>query len=334
MFLSFIVPVYNTEPYLEDCLDSLLMQDISVDDYEIICINDGSTDESYNVLRKFENENTNVVIINQKNQGVCSARNAGLDAARGDYIWFIDSDDCIRKNVLSGIRSEIYKGNYDRMIIGNYRFKDGTNPFKDIDSKPKNTIWYDSSVWRNVFRRLFLNKNGLMFAYPELTYGEDALFMYEVKYFSPNTIEFDEPIYAYRDRKGSASYSDPKEGNTRQLHSTIREAEIMKEYYEAGRTDSITVDRFMSFLFGALCHISNMDTTERKKYVEIMKRKGLYPYKKPKNCSIKRSYQVNRGGDIIERLYDKIYTNISSRRGYFAMRCWNTIFELKNRVTK
>lgn len=67
MFLSFIVPVYNTEPYLEDCLDSLLMQDISVDDYEIICINDGSTDESYNVLRKFENENTNVVIINQKN---------------------------------------------------------------------------------------------------------------------------------------------------------------------------------------------------------------------------------------------------------------------------
>ena len=100
MFISFIVPVYNTEKYLYACLDSLLDQDLSPDEYEIICINDGSTDNSLAVLKKYEAEYKNIFVINQRNSGVCQARNAGLLKAKGEYIWFIDSDDVIEKHSL------------------------------------------------------------------------------------------------------------------------------------------------------------------------------------------------------------------------------------------
>ena len=88
MFLSFIVPVYNVEQYVGECLDSLLDQDIPREDYEIICVNDGSTDESLAVLRQYADRHTNIRVIDKPNGGVASARNAGFDAARGEYIWY------------------------------------------------------------------------------------------------------------------------------------------------------------------------------------------------------------------------------------------------------
>lgn len=100
MFLSFIVPVYNTEKYLAECLDSLLEQDIPYEEYEIICVNDGSTDGSLDILRRYAEAHSNVIVVDKENGGVASARNAGLDAACGDYIWFFDSDDIIHPNIL------------------------------------------------------------------------------------------------------------------------------------------------------------------------------------------------------------------------------------------
>ena len=91
--ISFIIPVYNVEEYLGQCLDSVLAQ--SYEDFEAICIDDGSTDSSLNILKKYEKKDKRIKIISQKNQGVSVARNAGLDAARGEYISFVDSDDAI-----------------------------------------------------------------------------------------------------------------------------------------------------------------------------------------------------------------------------------------------
>ena len=91
MFLSFIVPVYNTEQYLLECLDSLLLQDLPLTDYEIICIDDGSTDHSADILRKYcEAKRTNIKVITQQNAGVSASRNQGLNNAKGDYVWFVD----------------------------------------------------------------------------------------------------------------------------------------------------------------------------------------------------------------------------------------------------
>ena len=96
--ISVIVPVYNTERYLASCLDSLLAQ--TFQDWEAICVDDGSTDECKNILQQYGLKDKRLKIIAQKNKGLSSARNAGLDYAKGEYVFFLDSDDIIPEYAL------------------------------------------------------------------------------------------------------------------------------------------------------------------------------------------------------------------------------------------
>ena len=96
--VSVIVPVYNVEPYLEECLRSLLGQTLT--DIEIICVNDGSTDNSGKILEKYRQNDDRIIIAWQKNSGLSAARNRGLDIAKGKYIYFCDSDDYLQTNAL------------------------------------------------------------------------------------------------------------------------------------------------------------------------------------------------------------------------------------------
>ena len=96
--VSVIIPVYNVERYLTDCLDSLLRQTLV--DIEIICVNDGSTDGSPDILMRYAKLDSRMIILNQENSGLSSARNAGLDIAQGEYLYFLDSDDYIDANAL------------------------------------------------------------------------------------------------------------------------------------------------------------------------------------------------------------------------------------------
>ena len=101
--LSFIVPVYNAEKYLRCCLDSLLEQDVSKEEYEILCINDGSQDGSLQILQEYAEKYSNIVVIDKPNEGVSATRNLGIEKAQGEYIWFIDADDWIARNCLGYI---------------------------------------------------------------------------------------------------------------------------------------------------------------------------------------------------------------------------------------
>lgn len=128
MFLSFVVPVYNTEKYLPECLDSLLEQDIPKEEYEIICVNDGSTDNSLEILHAYQEKFPNIVVIDKENSGVAMARNAGMDAAKGDYIWFVDSDDFIQMNILHLLWTTVSETEYDRVNMGIYTFQEKLLP--------------------------------------------------------------------------------------------------------------------------------------------------------------------------------------------------------------
>ena len=97
--ISIIVPVYNGEQYLNECVDSILQQDYK--NIELILINDGSSDKSKEIINNYANIDKRVIAIHQKNSGVCASRNNGLDHVHGEYICLIDQDDYISKNYIS-----------------------------------------------------------------------------------------------------------------------------------------------------------------------------------------------------------------------------------------
>ena len=99
--ISFVVPMYNVAAYIKRCLDSLLNHDIDKSEYEIIIVDDGSTDNSAEIVFSYQKSFDNIHYYYQKNQGLSTTRNNGINRATGEYVWFVDSDDFIRPNILA-----------------------------------------------------------------------------------------------------------------------------------------------------------------------------------------------------------------------------------------
>lgn len=323
MFLSFIVPVYNAEKFLGECLDSLLKQDIEKDDYEIVCVNDGSRDGSLALLREYAAGNPNIVVIDKENGGVVSARNAGLTAAQGDYIWFVDSDDFIKENILGTLHRKTEETGCDRLVFGGYEFTDIlTEEEKKLSRQGRldsNTSGADAVVWRSLLRRGFLEEHGLNFRYPDLTHGEDGLFMYEVNLHSPSCTEIGEALYFYRIHSGSAETVQSLENQKKKLRCYIRIVRILREYYESGRRDAGTADRLMTFLHFALYMIAGFPANEAKLALAELQQEGLYPFRRPAECTLERSYLTSRT-DFVGKAIDKLYLNQHRPWGYALMR--------------
>lgn len=165
--LSIIIPCYNSEKYLRDCLLSILRQE-TLYHFEIIVINDGSTDETANIINSFK-DNKKVIVINQINQGMSAARNAGLEIARGKYLTFVDSDDLLAKGALEiclrmafAENLDILEGNYkllkNNKLKSMYSKKDffyeiGSNSDMDFFLSIKSYAWgkfYYHTLWNNV----------------------------------------------------------------------------------------------------------------------------------------------------------------------------------------
>ena len=97
--ISVIIPIYNVEKYLAECLESVMYQDMR--NVELICVNDGSEDRSLDILKTYARKDSRIIIINQKNQGVSCARNLGIDRAKGEFVLFLDGDDCLAEHALT-----------------------------------------------------------------------------------------------------------------------------------------------------------------------------------------------------------------------------------------
>lgn len=117
MILSIIIPVYNVEKYVEKCIRSCETQDIPSSEYELICINDGSKDNSLAIIEELAREFSNITVISQPNGGLSSARNTGMKHAKGDYYFFLDSDDWIVKNSLGKIVNKLQSEQPDILCI-------------------------------------------------------------------------------------------------------------------------------------------------------------------------------------------------------------------------
>lgn len=192
MFLSIIIPIYNVERYVRGTLESIYSQDCGDDAFEVICVNDGTPDGSMAIVDEFASLHANLRIINQSNQGLSCARNAGLAVAKGDYVWFVDSDDTLAPGALTMVKTSIVSSGADvtgfDMLRKNERTGDVT--IEKIAVKQSvcygvvapGTTYYDRihtcPVQRFVFSRTFLETNGLKF-YPHIYY-EDAELMVRV----------------------------------------------------------------------------------------------------------------------------------------------------------
>lgn len=335
VFLSIIVPVYNAAAYLPECLDSLLTQDIPSSDYEIICVNDGSTDDSLQVLRNYAGQHPNIVIIDKENGGVTTARNAGLAAAMGEYIWFVDSDDFLKTNVFGKLQSLIRQHDCDRLVIGCYIFDDVLSEEEKEMSRqcqlPLNGPGCDSICVRSIFRRSFLQGHNLYFSHPELTHGEDGMFMYEATRHNPSRFLLDEAIYFYRIHSGSAETSDSVPSLLKKFRSYLRITELLRGYYASGSTDRGTADAYMSFLWFALFTSASLPPREARNTRKELKAAGLYPSKRFPECSLSQSYMTDRA-DWIGSVYNKLYTNLHRPWGYTGMFLIRQLLRLKRRL--
>ena len=137
MKLSIIVPVYNVEPYLRKCVDSLLAQDLPESAYEIILVDDGSTDASGVIADEYAERYANIRVLHQQNGGLSAARNTGIDAAQGDYIQFVDSDDYLEPNVLSGLVAKMEQDKLDVLRFNYQNVNEQYEVFQPYkDAKP------------------------------------------------------------------------------------------------------------------------------------------------------------------------------------------------------
>lgn len=205
--LSIIIPVYNVEKYIGNCLLSCIEQNISQEEYEIIVINDGTPDASMTIADELSHRFKNICIHNQENQGLSVARNNGLKVATGTYVWFVDSDDSIEKNCLKGI-VEALSNNIDILQIQYQNvYEDGTPP-KVVEKMKYNGIIKGRKALMMgnlptpaqfcIYKRDFLIKHELWF-YPGI-FHEDVEFKPRAYYYAERVMSYDKIVYNYLQR--------------------------------------------------------------------------------------------------------------------------------------
>lgn len=319
MFLSILVPVYNARPYLEECLHSLLEQDIP--DYEILCVDDGSTDGSGAILNAFAAEYGRIVPIHQANSGVSAARNAGLEAASGEYIWFVDADDFIAPNVLGRLSALIRQHRCDQLVVGGFQFSQSLTPeqeaLRQSGTLPINVPGPGAVVWRSLIRREFLLEQKVSFR-PELTHGEDGQFLYDLSEKVPVCVEVPEMVYFYRVRSGSAETCISGDNQRKKLQSHISIVQIMLECYTAGRQDAPTANRLMSVLWYCLYDAAKLPLREARRVTRVLHASGAFPLRRPQACTITSPCILDWGG-LLGTVFDRVYTRQNTRPGFWLM---------------
>ena len=206
---SLIVPVFNVAEFLPECLKSI--QDQSYMNYELILINDGSTDSSGTICDNFANVHLNAKVIHKKNEGLSSARNTGLRISKGDFIWFIDSDDWIKKNALETLVKYISKYDIEILTFLHITYKDGQKIHNSNYNKLEINLLDGASfinqndfypmVWIHLYKRQFLHNNQLYFN--EAIVHEDVDFSLTCYALVEKILFVPHALYFYRIRANS-----------------------------------------------------------------------------------------------------------------------------------
>ncbi len=231
--ISVIVPVYNGEEFLSQCLDSILAQ--TLQDIEILCVNDGSTDNSLKILKGYAKKDKRIQIINQKNQGLSASRNNAMKIAKGEYLSFVDADDYINEQFLEELYNSAIKENADIALGNIIRVENGEKPWlcykkKQVADKTDDifkllNLPKTCYVWNRIYRREFILNNNLFFK-EGITF-EDIIWSPQVAYKAKKAVCVPKADYYYRYNEKSivaTSIKNPeKQKNIRSAHEFYNE---------------------------------------------------------------------------------------------------------------
>ena len=220
--ISIVIPVYNAEKYLSQCIESVCNQ--TLQEIEIIVVNDGSTDNSYNIIKEWQPKDSRIKFIDSANLGVSNARNLGLDAARGQYIGFIDADDWVETDMFQQL-SEMISSNDSDLAICNIMVHQNSNKSYerlklvdekiDIESDKLSFLnmmmdfRFDYSNWNKLYKREIIIENKIRFV-SGMKIWEDLLFNLQYTYYASKVILVNQSLYHYRIHEESVmSKSNP-----------------------------------------------------------------------------------------------------------------------------
>lgn len=319
--ISVIIPVYNVEQYLRKCLDSVVTQTFK--DIEIICINDGSTDGSLEILKEYANKDSRIVLIDTENKGQAAARNIGLKKANGEYIAFVDSDDYIEKETYEFAMKYIKSADiivWGIKVFGEHALEQRKSDNKYYQLKYKGTIKTstdvilktDCSVCNKLFKNEILRKKRIIF--PEGLHYEDALFWMEYAINSNNIHFIDAYFYNYRRRQDSTMSKTFKRGDYAIEHLYIIDEffKYLKMHEKFSKEIDLFVSVFKSYFYFAYSFSPN------DKQQEVLEKATNYALTFFKGTKVRNRF--------ISLLQKKDYEKLFEPELTF----WETLFCLKN----
>lgn len=231
--LSIIVPVYNVEKYLPKCLESLIKQ--TLNDIEIICVNDGSMDNSLAILKEFASRDSRIRIIDNQHQGVAKTRNTGIEQSTGEYIGFVDSDDYIDIDFFEKLYNSATKSNSDIAIASILKHKNFFNIYNAKYTKEEIAITIQDKIklcedkkhfffyaWNKIYHSGFIKENNIKFSEGQIY--EDVMFAIKALYYSNKIISVYGTKYHYIEHENSLTKSKDKTGE--------KEQDLVKAYSE------------------------------------------------------------------------------------------------------
>ena len=282
--ISIIIPVYNMQKFLKECLDSVFSQ--SFKDFEVICIDDGSSDNSLEILNSYKQKDARIVIISKNNEGQGIARNKGLEIARGKYVMFVDSDDWLEPNALEKLYNKMEKDDCDVLLFCVYRVENKTgvksqypyavkylHGFENKVFEPKevaSSIFYIPAYPFKIYKKSILDK--LNYRYEKGTFWEDHLPHFIVLSQSKRISILNEYIYNYRVHENSSTANAQKHADII-FENFLRCENVLKNYdnweifkpYFAARKIKVAFNYF-----------DKINAEDRKKWYKNMRKLFCY----------------------------------------------------------
>lgn len=269
--VSIIIPAYNAEKYLEKCLNSILNQ--TYINYEIIAINDGSTDNTLTILKYYsEKSKQNMIIIDKENEGQGAGRNQGIEIARGKYIAFVDSDDYISPTYIENLVLKAEHDNAD-IVVCNYAIVRNDNIVKEVHPKiPKDShdMLLDPDVvpWKQLWRKDVIEKSGIRFA--ERVFYEDLAFYLSIAPYIKRISTVDQVLYYYVDYGASTVHGkqDAKVGHIFTVMNLVYDHYVNSGLYEdyKDELEYVYVKILLCSSLGRICQLE--DKTMRNRFAQ------------------------------------------------------------------